>query len=640
VTANPSVLLPVNNKLIYFAHVYRQRDHRLTVGRAGAGAGVTLCGEPGPCIVRDIRMRKFLLAIIPLFLFGQAQGAQRATFKPSGFVVLRTEKIGKEGKSFKIENSSSPLDGIEITFPEDALPAEQSLAVGYSSGTFSIKAGRPSGAVLSIRSLTGTALPFARPVAIALPMVPGTPMPVPYNISPDGTMSALPFGWYDRYAGKYTFYTRFLTDLTWVYPDTPPPGTFFDTGFSPELDGFSSVNFGNLACEGQCEGIAAFSIWYFTARGDNSVRLGEKYNSITIKDDVTAQDVIASRAQLSVIHGDMWERSLSRQQDYSDLERFNMICNAIYNTGAPVLLFISGWDGSSHAVVATGYNTLKRSLSIYDSNYPGVTKEIRLAGDLGKFLTYEGGESFIALSTDLDFPLKEPFEHICADADELFHGTTTAYLADISPAKNSEVSARDVTLTGTIYSGLMLASRVEVRVVAPAPQPLVETFSTEVGMSGKISIPVSLFPGENYIFFEFFGADCYDREKTIEKQAGYKLIYRQPPDESGCDLKRIKFSGNSASFQISKPTPAPCWVELVYCSMGSSDKGASVSCSGPPGRPGFTMEAFEARCPETSALMITGVTKGLRGITPRGSGSAEENCFDIYTCSRIILCGD
>ena len=583
-------------------------------------------------------MRKLLLAIIPLVLFGRAEGAQRAAFKPFGSTILRTEKIGKDGKSFKIENSSSPLDGIEITFPEDALPDEQNIFVGYSSGAFSVKAGRPSGAVLSIGSLTSAVLPFARPVAITLPMVPGTPMPVPYSISPDGTMNALPLGWYDRYAKKYTFYSRVSTDLTWVYPDTPPPGTFFDTGFSPELDGFSSVNFGNLACEGQCEGIAAFSIWYFISRGDNSVRLGDKYNAITIKDDVTAQDVIASRAQLSVIQADMLERSLSRQQDYSDLERFNMICNAIYNTGAPVLLFIGGGDGSSHAVVATGYNTLKRSLSIYDPNYPGVTKEIRLAGDLGRFLAYEGGESFIALSTDLDFPLKEPFEHICAAADELFHGTTTAYLTKISPAKNAEVTARDVTLTGTIYSGLMLANRVEVSVVALAPQSLVETFSSEVGMDGKVSIPVSLFPGENFMFFEFFGTDCNGREKTIEKQAGYKLIYHQPPDERRCDFKRIKFAGNNASFQVSKPTPVPRWMELVYCSKGGDE--APVLCSGPPGRPEFNMQSFIARCPKTAALMISGAMKGLRSIIPMNSSPTEESCFDIYTCSRIILYGD
>jgi len=167
-------------------------------------------------------MRKTLALLCLLVLSGGIMGqtgssdqAARFTFGTTRF--LAEKSIGPQGGRLEILGTGTPLDGMILDIPPNALERDVAVRIGSNSGSLLLPSGLPSGMVAVIEF--GEAPVLAQPAAIIIPYDPektGGPIQG-YAINDQGRLELLMLARLDRPGGQATFHTFRPLTMTWVY---------------------------------------------------------------------------------------------------------------------------------------------------------------------------------------------------------------------------------------------------------------------------------------------------------------------------------------------------------------------------------------------------------------------------------------
>jgi len=435
-------------------------------------------------------------------------GAGNETKKPAVFtsgddVNVTSKTIAATGGTIEAGSSGTPIDGVQVQFPAGALPADTNVSLGYNTGSLTPNEGTYAGVVLILKA--GTVTQFDQPVTITVPFTDTSKVPVPYYVDDSGKLHPMQLIKIDRTTETFTFQTFHASWFTWLFADTayaPRPDDIVKTGYSPSDDGFQVINNGSeYNRSGECFGMTSFSLWYYMHKKSSKGNFYPEYMSVVGTDSsgssLFGQDIIATRSFISIAQKWNWYYTnvVYNQQDLSQEDRYVAIRNIILNTGNPVLIYLWHTNGSSgsHSVLAYAFNDIDGTISIYDPNYPGSTKTITYNGANKSFDSYAGYDG-IVYNGDGSLNLTEQYQNILDDADANFQGSGNATINVTSHTNGQQVTERGITLAGTIQSGQVLVTKLNVLVGST-------TFSVNVGENGSFSIPVTLESGINHLQF-------------------------------------------------------------------------------------------------------------------------------------------
>ncbi|MCK5129153.1 MAG: hypothetical protein KAQ68_04845 [Clostridiales bacterium] len=327
------------------------------------------------------------------------------------------------------------------------------------------------------------------------------------------------------------------------------------TSYLPNNDGFAERNQGSTyQSGGECFGMASFSLWYYNNKKQESGNLfnafssgsfGTRYYRNGIEDEITIQDIIATRAH----------RYVSRKEDIllSNAEHYNnsymntfgeiipdnqmamfSIINSISMLNEPVCVVFKGMDinlfsdnrGIGHALIAYRYKAEGHKVYIYtyDCNRPG-SNDCMIIYDMAK-------DSFIVKIEEYTYPIDiniklyclgpgtfnhdERFEQIYQDA-LLGFNNTELHINITSHEYGEVVNEPYTTLLGKIDKDLELSSMGEnivdiIDIITSDGNIYTTTIDLET-YTFEIEIP--LVPGENYLNFNLGYFE--DNDKYIQK---------------------------------------------------------------------------------------------------------------------------
>lgn len=435
------------------------------------------------------------------------QLSDRGYFSPgSEIVVTSPQTIGPLGATIQTPPNSQ-LAGVSVGIPPGALSANSDISISSNTGTLTTIAGTHSGKNIILNSSTVTT--FDQPVSITIPFLPSEGIPVPYYVDESGRPHVLQLVKIDAAANTATFHTFHASIFTWIMDrlglGAPPTYT---TAFRPAEDGFQVVNTGSVYVrQGECLGMAAFSLWYFedikAAEGNFYPRFMTVVGNDSAGTPRRGQNVIATRAFISIAQ--RWNTYLpilTREQGLTDAQNYAIIKNALRNTASPVILYLYHVDGQppdeAHSVLGYGYN--ENGLQIYDVNLPGTTQPIGFNAGTSTFSPYTIFDGVI-YNGDGTFPVTEPYSNILAGAKTNFNSSADATIDITSHSNGATVTNRVASIAGTIGSGQVLVEKLKVHVGSTE-------FQTNVSANGAFGVEVTLQNGVNHLQFTTQGRNA------------------------------------------------------------------------------------------------------------------------------------
>jgi uncharacterized protein YfaP (DUF2135 family) len=432
--------------------------------------------------------------------------------------------------------------GVKVTVPPGAFNEDRPVTLRQNSGNLSPNEGVFSDIVIDIT--TGELTHFENPIQITVPFNSSNGFPVPYYINDKGYLEPCQIVNIDTNAGIMVFETYHASFYTWIYSRTTIPRQDL-TKFKTGADGFRITNYGTppLTTGGECFGMSTFSVWYYSKKGSG---LYNKYGSdlsACSGGNVKGQDIIATRAHLSVSR--QWSQYVPKMQQLagmSDLMRMGWIRNVLANTKIPTVLYL--YDNSSHngthAVVAYDMNELNTTY-IYDPNYPNSTRSIVFNNTSYEFETYNGYGSVVPLGTGTFF-YKESFEDIWKDAENGFK-SPDAKIEITSHASGATVQDRHQTIAGQIVSGQAIIEKVEIYVNGI-------TYSSSVNSSGSFSVPVTLDAGENKPKFSTKAYDYDGNLVAVSNNFQCEQFTLNAPNDKAVILVTLTWSKNDTDVDL------------------------------------------------------------------------------------------
>ena len=335
-----------------------------------------------------------------------SSGTPQTVIATGDTVAVTSKTIPTTGGVITVTDASSPLNGLTIAFPANAVVASTKVDVGYAdidAGGSSLPA--DTNAVSKMLVLTSDATQeFNKPVTITMPYdtslatVNEFVNPYEYVAIPSSTIGIYKKAGESRIevasitgrnttAGTVTFMTRHFSKyliLEWAkkVADIMSTSADFniDTGFSPAKDGWFIPNYGSiLEPEGNCIGMSSYAKWFFTWKGvlSDSDGLYDKYrqgDKDNWEDDVCAMQ-LASRAQTGELA--IWKQSdaeMTAAGGWSSKQVAQSVVQAIHDTGQPQIIYLlqvyaDGTNGGPHAVLARAYSN--GVFKFYDPNFKG-----------------------------------------------------------------------------------------------------------------------------------------------------------------------------------------------------------------------------------------------------------------------------
>jgi hypothetical protein len=150
------------------------------------------------------------------------QNANQPTiFNPGIDVVVDSRVIGVTGGAIRIEDSGTPIDDISVCIPENALPSDSNVKIGYNTGVPMPKDEAYGGVTLflSVERVTE----FQVPIEITVPFNNPAHVPVPYYIDEKGRLGSVQLIRVERDLGSFTFstfHTAYPSWFTWFLVKT------------------------------------------------------------------------------------------------------------------------------------------------------------------------------------------------------------------------------------------------------------------------------------------------------------------------------------------------------------------------------------------------------------------------------------
>jgi Leucine-rich repeat (LRR) protein len=459
---------------------------------------------------------------------GSEETNQPAIFTYADNAIVASQMVSPIGGTIEVGYSGTPIDGIQVQFPEGVLTEDTNVSLGYNTGTLTPNEGIYAGVALTID--TGDVSQFEQAVMVTVPFenIDGTP--VPYYVDSDGRLHPVLLLEIDRIEKTFTFAIFHASTFTWIVSLLAGSETLsttlsapviitYQTGYYPSDDGFQIVNSRSEYTEGECFGMSAFSAWYFMQKKYRHVEddFYPSYMNVIDTDwhghPLYGQDIIATRATLSLtqVWDTFYSGTVGVALSLSDADKWASITSAMENTAGPVLIYLPENVPiltGPHAVVAYSYDNLGH-IFLCDPNHPGEEEYVEY--DMSKRLFHWYGLfNDLALLGDyasLTEAPEEPLDNILKDADADFHGSGIATIDVTSHSQGQEVNERDIVLRGNIHSSQVLVTALSV-------SRGYTRFSTEVGYDGSFSLSVSLEDGLNYLHFTTEGKD--DAGNVIE----------------------------------------------------------------------------------------------------------------------------
>jgi hypothetical protein len=426
--------------------------------------------------------------------------------------ILMTSKIDAKGGTLK-GPSGSPIEGISVKIPAGIFSAATALSMGYNDGKITnLAAGTPGEVALVLHSSGRSA--FDKPLEITIPDPdPENPV-VLFYADGDNKIHPLTSIGTDAQANTATFDVWHFS----TFPSAKLPADQSDvtTPFVPGKDGFAIENRGfEYHPRGACFGMASFALWNFKSNG------GGLYSQFLLPvpsflgDSVTAERVLASRAQSAVIK--YYDYYLGQMSTGMSGRRLKALLKA---TGMPALLILMGAaDGNDHAVLAIG--TKGKDILVYDPNRPGQAVHLTPGSSEGSTVPASlsvDGKSYLSFSSwwfvgDGAIAAAEPFSYMLKDAQQGFHDENETKI-DITSHKNGgQVGDPEVTLKAKLGRGQVDITEIEV-FYPSKDDPSGETskkVSIEDGQE-EFQVDLKLQPGENKIRFVTRGKPMNDLE--------------------------------------------------------------------------------------------------------------------------------
>jgi uncharacterized protein YfaP (DUF2135 family) len=426
-------------------------------------------------------------------------------FSPGNNVTVNSQAISRMGGTISAGTTGTPIDGVMVQFPSGALPADSNVTLGYNTGTLTPNSGSYSGVVLDLKVQNTSK--FDQPVSITAPLANADQIPVPFYVDMDGRLHPAQLIKIDRTAMTFTFQTFHASWFTWIYEMINYALTSqVSTDYTPQADGFQVVNNGSqYNRDGECFGMSSFSLWYYQNKKASKGSFYSKYMGVVGTDSagqsLHGQDIIATRAFISITQqwNTYYNNIVSRELQLTEEERFGSIRNIMLNTANPVLIYLYHANGGTgaHSVLAYTLNNSNGNISIYDPNFPGQSRTIGYNTSTKTFNAYSGYQG-IVYNGDGSLSLTESYQNILDDAEANFHSNENAVINLTSHRTGQEVTARNVTLTGTIQSGQVLVNKLAVLVGS-------NQFTANVGTNGSFNLPISLEQGINHLQFVTYG---------------------------------------------------------------------------------------------------------------------------------------
>ena len=370
------------------------------------------------------------LIIATIFVFPEIFPSSQQNVNSDGEVSITTGSTNKaaeitistEGGTISITDTSSPIYGLKIEFPESATKENVNIAISYADVT-EIR-GLPENTSIASKLITietsgspewDKTKHFNSPVLVTLP----------YDPNADSSEQLVRFYCYDRQhqtldsagftyedpaAHTVSFYTASFSDFigidSWLYfkygfeelndewnPWATPPNV--DTGFRPANNGWYMKNRGTyINIIGNCLGMVAYAKWFYRYKSvanwieadgvgawvSTGIKLFEKYKEGDIdewRDDATALQ-LATRAQIAAqevvnkIKDEYYAANLTIRANSRKVALTWLHGMIVTHEPQPIILetqFSNGQkSGPGHAVLA--YRYANGRFDIYDPNNP------------------------------------------------------------------------------------------------------------------------------------------------------------------------------------------------------------------------------------------------------------------------------
>jgi len=415
--------------------------------------------------------------------------------------------------------SSGPLAGVTVTIPPGAVASDTQFSVSSNDLTLIPNAGTFPGQGLSLDS--GGQTTFQQPLEITVPFPDdGTIIPVPYYVDSDNHLEPCQVVSIDHVGHTITFLSFHASLYTWIFASLAESPASVTT-YEPGVDGFQIVNNGSVYNpDNEGFGMCAFEQWYFQKHDGG---LYSKYwQDIPVPSGgtVKGQNIIATRAQTSVVQywNNYWS-NIALQQNLSNGEQLALIENTLSNTASPTILYLRGISGGStvaHAVLA--YNCNSNGILINDPNAPGEGLMISATNPVYGIYTsiMELGNGSLQ---------KEAF-----DAEAGFDGNGAAQVLVTSSTDYQVFTDSDALLSGNITSGQVLVDDLVVWLNG------VSSYEQQIDTTGAFNIsPLFLNSGTNDVTFETRGHDEYGNviEAPNTQLAPFHMIYTGSSSSSG-----------------------------------------------------------------------------------------------------------
>lgn len=441
-----------------------------------------------------------------------------ADFEPGAEVGVISEVVGPEGADL-VGPAGTPLEGVLVSFPPGAVELDTQVDLGYETGTLTPAMGEAGDTVI-VLNVTGDDV-FEQPVEITFPFpeaAKGDDVPVPYHIDDAGRLSLANLVEVDWEAGTATFQIFHASLFAWILQKL---GLYQPsvkrTGFVPAVDDFQIVNLGSTVSRGgECLGMTAFAMWYFS-RHKADGNFHPRFMGQVGASGLVGQQIIATRAYVSIEQQwRIYQPEILRQLDLSDQEQAAALCNALVNTGKPVMMYLddkANLPGNAHSVLAYKYTVFETvnpgiHFDVYDPNHPGKLKTIQFNATRETWNTYAGDLDRAMCRGDGSLHLTERFSFILEDAEDNFHSSRDAVIDVTSHSDNDEVTHRIITLSGQIQSGQIAVTELELLVNS-------KPYKTTVGFDGLFSTRIPIDRGENHFLFITRGNDLSGKLRIV-----------------------------------------------------------------------------------------------------------------------------
>jgi len=411
-----------------------------------------------------------------------------------------TQTVGATGGTL-----TGPDEGgrhIEVTIPEGALDEDVEFTVGENDGTVALNGEALEGRLIYLSCEEPQ--DFNAPVLIKVPVTPGEDrVVVPSRLQSDGGLDPVALDTHDEINGYATISLLYSgissenhstsADAASGQPTTTcllveglmehggpggsPEGYAYSSKFSPKLDGFTHSDKNSHCTVGAC----AFAMWFYYKYRESHYHLSECFP------DEEIQRIILSRAGNAYLN--------ARALNYTAIcsanvipKCFQQVKEAILKSSGPVMIWVIQGSKVTGPMLAYGYEGSK--LLLYNPLAPSRIYQIDTAATDFKFAVVGLGSIYY----------HESFENILSDATDEppFGGSEGAAITIESPSAGEVVGTDNVTLTGSISSGLVL---IEELIVWNSRLDLTTIKKIAIPQNGAFTYPLSLAPGNNRIVF-------------------------------------------------------------------------------------------------------------------------------------------